>query len=97
MAPEQREARDVVQRIVRKKVVAVQNKGRQKPGTVARLVSQRLGVKFSPYGHHVAARRHDKARRDTGATRPELTEERYCFYDEPDPGSQLPCGGCRGP
>ena len=36
MTPEQRSARDVVQTIVRTKQVAVQNKGRHKPGGVAR-------------------------------------------------------------
>jgi hypothetical protein len=40
MTDEQRRARDVVQTIVRNKLVAVQNKGRHKPGTVARLVSK---------------------------------------------------------
>jgi hypothetical protein len=83
MTPQQRQARDVVQTIVRNKTIAVQNKGRHKPGTVARLVSQRLGVRFSPFGHHVAAWRHYKARPETGAARPELTDDRYCVYDEP--------------
>jgi hypothetical protein len=83
MTPEQRQARDVVQTVVRNKTVSVQNKGRHKPGTVAKLVSEKLGVKFSPFGHHVAAWRHYKVRPDTGAARPELTDERYCVYDEP--------------
>jgi hypothetical protein len=83
MTPEQRQARDVVQTIVRNKTVSVQNKGRHKPGTVAKLVAQQLGVNFSPFGHHVAAWRHYEARPDTGAPRPELTDDRYCVYDEP--------------
>lgn len=83
MNDEQRRARDVVQTIVRNKPIAVQNKGRHKPGTVAKLVSEQLGVKFSAYGHHVAAWRHYKVRPETGATRPELTNDRYCLYDEP--------------
>jgi hypothetical protein len=83
MTPEQRQARDVVQNIVRNKLVPVQNKGKHKPGTVARLVSQRLGVKFSNLGHHVPAWRFYNVRPDKHATRPELTDERYCVYDEP--------------
>lgn len=83
MTAEQRQARDVVQNIVRNRLVPVQNKGRHKPGTVAKLVSQKLGVKFSPFGHHVAAWRHYEVRPDKHALRPELTDERYCVYDEP--------------
>lgn len=83
MTDEQRRARDVVQTIVRNKPVAVQNKGRHKPGTVARLVSERLGVKFSPFGNHIAAWRYYEVRPEKGAARPELTDDRYCVYDEP--------------
>jgi hypothetical protein len=83
MTPEQRQARDVVQNIVRNKLVPVQNKGRHKPGTVAKLVSQRLGVRFSPSGQHVAAWRHYKVRPNTDDGHPERTNERYCVYDEP--------------
>jgi hypothetical protein len=83
MTTEQRAARDVVQNIVRNKLVPVQNKGRHKPGTVAKLVSQRLGVKFSNLGHHVPAWRYYEVRPDKHAARPELTNERYCVYDEP--------------
>lgn len=46
-------------------------------------MSERLGLKFSLYGDHVAAWRHYKVRPDKGAARPELTDERYCVYDEP--------------
>jgi hypothetical protein len=83
MTAEQREARDVVQNIVRNKLVPVQNKGRHKPGDVARHVSQQLGVQFSPYSHHVAAWRHYAARPESGTPRPELTDDRYCVWDEP--------------
>lgn len=83
MTDEQRRARDVVQTLVRNKPVAVQNKGRHKPGTVARLVSERLGVKFSPFGNHVAAWRYYQVQPEKGAARPELTDDRYCVYDEP--------------
>jgi hypothetical protein len=77
------EQRDVVQTIVRTKAVAVQNKGRHKPGQAAKLVSTALGVVFSTNGHNVAAWKHYKVRPDGGASRPELTDDRYCVYDEP--------------
>ncbi len=83
MSDEQRRARDVVQTIVRNKPIAVQNKGRHKPGTVAKLVSEDLGLKFSNFGHHVAAWRHYRVRPDKSAARPELTDDRYCVWDEP--------------
>lgn len=83
MTPEQRRARDVVQTIVRNKTVGVQNKGRHKPGTVAKLVSEALGVKFTNTGDHVAAWRYYKLRPDKHAARPELTDDRYCVWDEP--------------
>ena len=63
--------------------MAVQNKGRHKPASVAKLVSEGLGVTFSPFGHHVAAWRRYKVRPETGAARPELTDDRYCVWDEP--------------
>jgi hypothetical protein len=83
MTDEQRRARDVVQTIVRNKPVAVQNKGRHKPGSVAKLVSEALGMKFTNFGHHVAAWRHYEVRPDKHAARPELTDARYCVWDEP--------------
>lgn len=83
MTDEQRRARDVVQTIVRNKPIAVQNKGRHKPGTVAKLVSEKLGVTFSNFGHHVAAWRYYGVRPDKHAARPELTDDRYCVWDEP--------------
>lgn len=83
MTDEQRQARDVVQTIVRNRPIAVQNKGRHKPGKVARMVSEQLGVKFSTTGHHAAAWRHYSVRPTTGALRPELTDDRYCVWDEP--------------
>lgn len=83
MTDEQRRARDIVQTIVRNKPIAVQNKGRHKPSSVAKLVSDGLGVKFSPFGNHISAWRHYKVRPETGAARPELTDDRYCVWDEP--------------
>lgn len=83
MNDEQREARDVVQTIVRNRPVAVQNKGRYKPTKVAELVSDALGVRFTFGGHHPAAWRHYKVRPSSGAARPELTDDRYCVWDEP--------------
>jgi hypothetical protein len=83
MTDEQRRARDIVQTVVRNKSIVVQNKGRHKPGTVAKLVSQRLSVKFSNTGHHLAAWRHFKVRPDKHAARRELTDARYCVWDEP--------------
>lgn len=83
MTPEQRQARDVVQTIVRNRPVAVQNKGRHKPGTVAKRVSERLGVRFTNFGHHVASWRYYQVRPEQNAARPELTDDRYCLWDEP--------------
>ncbi len=83
MTDEQREARDVVQTIVRNMQVAVQNKGRHKPGVVAKLVSNQLGVKFSAFGHHVAAWRHYAVRPESNDGHSELTDSRYCVWDEP--------------
>ena len=68
---------------MRNKPVAVQNKGRHKPGTVAKLVSETLGVKFTNFGHHVAAWRYYEVRPDKHAARPEITDDRYCMWDEP--------------
>lgn len=82
MTDEQRQARDVVQTIVRNRAVPVQNKGRHKPGTVAQMVSSQLAVKFST-SHHTAAWRHYEVRPPSGADRPELTDDRYCVWDEP--------------
>lgn len=82
MTPEQREARDVVQTIVRNKSISVQNKGRHKPSQVAAMVATRLALKFT-ISHHVAAWRHFQVRPKQGAQRPELTEDRFCLWDEP--------------
>jgi hypothetical protein len=56
---------------------------RGSPLTVAGLVSEKLGVKFSNLGHHVAAWRYYEVRPDKNAARPELTDDRYCVWDEP--------------
>jgi hypothetical protein len=74
MTPDVARARDVVQTIMRNKTVAVQNKGRHKPGTVAKVVSEALGVKFTNFGHHVARlallqAQAGQARRPSGADR----------------------------
>jgi hypothetical protein len=82
MTDAQREARDVVQTIVRSKTVGVQNKGRHKPARAAQLISDGLGVKFTATSN-AAAWRHYKVRPDRHAARPEMTDNRYCFYDEP--------------
>ena len=82
MTDEQRAARDVVQTIVRTKQVPVQNKGRHKPGTVAKRVQEALGVRFT-ISAHTAAWKHYKVRPEKGALRPEDTDTHYCLYDEP--------------
>ena len=82
MTDEQRQARDVVQTIVRTKSVSVQNKGRHKPGAVAATVAMKLGIKFTP-NHHAKAWKHFKIRPASGADRPEQTDDRYCVWDEP--------------
>jgi hypothetical protein len=83
MTDEQRRARDIVQTIVRNKPVSVQNKGHHKPGSVAKHVSEGLGVQFSNFGHHIAAWHYYEVRPDKHAPRPELTDDRYCIWDEP--------------
>lgn len=83
MTEEQRGARDVVQTIVREKAVPVQNKGKHKPSKVAALVEEQLGVRFSTFAHHTPAWQHYGVRPDKHAARPEVTDERYCVWDEP--------------
>ena len=82
MTAEQRQARDVVQTIVRHRIVPVKNRGLHKPGAAAKLVSKDLGVRFTNFGDHVAAWHHYGVRPDKNAARPELTDDRYCVYDE---------------
>lgn len=82
MTQEQQEARDVVQTIVRTRSIAVQNKGKYKPTTVARMVQDELGVRVS-VTLHTRAWKHFGARPAQGAARPEATDERYCVWDEP--------------
>lgn len=82
MTDVQRQARDVVQTVVRTKQVAVQNKGRHKPGAVAKLVQEGLGMKFT-VSDHTKAWQHFKVRPPTKASRPENTDDRYCVWDEP--------------
>lgn len=82
MTSVQKEARDVVQTIVRTKQVPVQNKGRHKPGAVARKVERALGVRFS-ISDHTRSWKHFGVRPPRGSERPESTDERYCVWDEP--------------
>jgi hypothetical protein len=83
MTAEQKQARDVVQTIIRTKQVPVQNKGKHKPGVVAKKVSGELGVVFSVHGHHTRAWKYYGVRPEGGAKHPEITDERYCVWDEP--------------
>jgi Protein of unknown function (DUF3644) len=83
MSDAQRKARDVVQTIVRKQQVSVQNMGRYKPGKVAQLVQKQLDVGFTLHGHHTHAWQYYKVRPDKHAEAPEKTNERYCVWDEP--------------
>jgi hypothetical protein len=83
MSEEQRRARDVVQTIVREKAVPVQNQGKYKPGRVAAMVEEQLGVRFSTFAHHTPAWQHYEVRPDKHASRPEVTNTRYCVWDEP--------------
>jgi hypothetical protein len=80
MTTEQREARDVVQTIVRTKEVPVQNAGRHKPSGVASQVQNQIGFKFSTNAH-AAAWRHYQVRPGHGAERPANTDSRYCLWD----------------
>ena len=82
MTEEQRRARDVVQTIVRNRPVAVQNRGKYKPSVVARKVEEALGVRF-PVALHIRAWQHYGVRPPGDAPRPELTDDRYCIWDEP--------------
>jgi hypothetical protein len=79
----QRVRRDVVQTIVRNKPLSVQNKGRHKPGSGAKLVADGLGVQSSNFSHHIAAWRYYEVRPDKHTPRPVLTDDRYCIWDEP--------------
>lgn len=81
MTDEQREARDVVQTIVRTKEIEVQNKGKFKPSQVVRQVSEGLGLTFLMH-HHVKAWQHFKVRPLTGSDNPKETDNRYCVYDD---------------
>lgn len=83
MTDEQRQARDVVQTIVRRQVVPVQNMGLHKPRRVAELVQTRLGVKFNVFAHHTRAWHYYDVRPGKHAQRPEITDQRYCLWDEP--------------
>jgi Domain of unknown function (DUF3644) len=83
MTEEQRGARDVVQTIVREKAVPVQNKGKHKPSKVAAMVQEQLGVRFSTHAHHTPSWQHYRVRPEKNAARPEVTDERYCVWDEP--------------
>lgn len=80
MTDAQRKARDVVQTIVRNKPVSVQNKGKYKPGAVARAVRDALDVSFT-ISHHTRAWQHYQVRPPSGDARPELTDDRYCIWD----------------
>ena len=83
MTDEQRQARDVVQTIVRRQAVPVQNMGLHKPRRVAELVQAGLGVRFNVFAHHTRAWHYYEVRPDRHAQRPELTDQRYCLWDEP--------------
>jgi hypothetical protein len=83
MTDEQRQARDVVQTIVRRQAVPVQNMGLHKPKRVAELVEAGLGVRFNVFAHHTRAWHYYEVRPDRHAQRPELTDQRYCLWDEP--------------
>ena len=83
MSDEQRKARDVVQTLVRKQQVSVQNLGRYKPRKVAQLVEKQLGVRFTLYGDHVRAWQFYNVRPPEHDKHPEQTDERYCIFDDP--------------
>jgi hypothetical protein len=74
--------KDVVQTIVRNRPVAVQNKGKYKPSAVAQKVQDALRVRFR-VSDHTQAWKHYEVRPPAGAQRPELTDDRYCIWDEP--------------
>ena len=46
-------------------------------------MSEKLGVTFTNFGHHVSAWRYYDVRPDKHAARPEITDDRYCVWDEP--------------
>jgi hypothetical protein len=82
MTDEQKQARDVVQTIVRTKQVPVQNKGKYKPTAVADKVQAAIGARFM-VSDHTSAWKHFKVRPPRGAEHPEVTDSRYCVWDEP--------------
>lgn len=83
LTDEQRQARDVVQTIIREKQLPVQNKGKYKAGHIAEAVSAELGVKFRASSHHARAWRYYKIRPPGGSRNPEKTDGKYCVWDEP--------------
>ena len=93
MTPEQKQARDVVQTIIRTKQIPIQNKGKHKPSAVAKMVSEQLGVVFTVHGHHTRAWKHYGVRPEGQAERPELTDEKYCVWDEPTATTSTPTRG----
>lgn len=82
MTEEQRQARDVVQTIVRTRQIPVQNKGKHKPKAVCEMVQAALGIRFHHASHHHRAALHYEVRPAAGSARPELTDGRYCVWDE---------------
>jgi hypothetical protein len=69
--------------IVREQVRGVAGAGLMKPGTASSRIQERIPFKFSVYSHFPRAWRQLGCRPKSGSARPERTDERYCFYDEP--------------
>lgn len=83
LTPDERDALDQVQTIVRDKQVPVSGKGKLKPSQVCARVEGALGIRLTPSSDHARAWQYYAVRPPTGAAKPELTEQKYCVYDEP--------------
>ncbi|MQC25336.1 MAG: DUF3644 domain-containing protein [Chloroflexi bacterium] len=82
LTDEQREELARVVTVIRDRQVPVRNLGQLRASDVATSVETMLGARFRATPHHVRAWRHFRVRPDANADRPELTDERYCVYDE---------------
>lgn len=81
MTDEQRQARDVVQTVIRTKQIPVRNLGAYRAKVVACRVQRHLGVRFSAASHHSDAWKHYEVRPPQGAPDPSATKEQFCHWD----------------
>ena len=83
LTPEQREALQQVQVIIRDRIVPMANQGLHKPSAVANAVQEAIPWRFDASNTHAKAWRHFGVRPDAGAANAAGTDQRYCVYDQP--------------